>query len=579
MRLPSGSDLHRRLAFPALAAVVVSLAPTLPAQQLTEQVDVRVVQVPVVVWRGDEPVRGLTKEDFDVFVNGERQQIDYFDVVEFDGLSEAPPAQAEPAVERVAPRRDQRRLTVLVFDVRNSSYQSIRQALPHARKIVESAAPEDVFSVAVFNGAPYVKYAVPFTADRSAVARAVSTLRPGGAGDPLALTVTGDERASVGLVVEPPSSTIGVEGGYTNEVITGMETTEDAIEVLSGVRIPSATGAVRQDEEWLGDMNARSWAYALAAVADDLAPLEGIKQVTLFSEGIRFERAGLSANVPEMQRLHRHFRKAGAVLDIIDVGGLRAPGGQAGTGGFSAAYDTSEIAPDRGAPQGMFAAANGTGGRVIHGTGVENAVRIFADTRSVTYMLGLRPVAGERENNEIVVRLKDRSLSTRLSYRRGYSTLREKRQGMSRMELADTLLNDVPQDDVTVKLYADHRGTVDVGMPSNELLAHAMRGLVTLDVILYLYNEANEVVGWKWRKMRLDERSTRDLLKGAELVRRERFSLLPGRYTAKAIVHVEERDLVGYRRLDFEVTETVSHADREADPSGSRKVRANDPQR
>src|SRR2546423_420904 len=91
----------------SVAAVLISLA----AQgQYRERVEVEIVDVPVYVTNNGAGVTGLTKDDFELFVNGKPQHIDYFDPIDFSA-----PAPAVASEQPAAPRdiRDRRLFLLL----------------------------------------------------------------------------------------------------------------------------------------------------------------------------------------------------------------------------------------------------------------------------------------------------------------------------------------------------------------------------------------------------------------------------------------------------------------------------------
>src|SRR5689334_6456730 len=95
-----------RIAF----AVSLLLVPLAAPAQMRESVTVEVVEVPVYITTTDgQPIRGLTKDAFQLFVDGKAQPIEYFDAVDFatNGAAQAP--QARPLRER--------RLYLLLFDL------------------------------------------------------------------------------------------------------------------------------------------------------------------------------------------------------------------------------------------------------------------------------------------------------------------------------------------------------------------------------------------------------------------------------------------------------------------------------
>ena len=52
--------------------------------QTREEVTVQLIDVPVYVFSRGKPIRNLTKDDFELFVNGKPQAIDYFDPIAFE---------------------------------------------------------------------------------------------------------------------------------------------------------------------------------------------------------------------------------------------------------------------------------------------------------------------------------------------------------------------------------------------------------------------------------------------------------------------------------------------------------------
>ena len=77
-----GTDRSARRTVPWLAAAVAVAVTAQPLPQMQESVDVRVVNVDVVVTDFEgRPVRGLRREDFRLWVNGRPAEVDYFTAV------------------------------------------------------------------------------------------------------------------------------------------------------------------------------------------------------------------------------------------------------------------------------------------------------------------------------------------------------------------------------------------------------------------------------------------------------------------------------------------------------------------
>src|SRR5947209_9450173 len=122
-----------------VSSLLLLLALPLFSATTREVHTVEVVQVPVYVSTSAGAVTGLTRDNFELFVNGKRQPFQYFDVVDF--ASSAATARPDPR---------QRRLYCLVFDLFYASPNEIHRAQVAAAQIVERAARDDVFAVATY---------------------------------------------------------------------------------------------------------------------------------------------------------------------------------------------------------------------------------------------------------------------------------------------------------------------------------------------------------------------------------------------------------------------------------------------
>src|SRR5258706_6889098 len=85
-----------------LGAVLCVMSPAY--SQFKESIEVALVSVPVYVSVHNEPVRGLTRDDFELLVNGKPQEIEYFDVTEFfsPGQADKPTSSLVMAAPEVA---------------------------------------------------------------------------------------------------------------------------------------------------------------------------------------------------------------------------------------------------------------------------------------------------------------------------------------------------------------------------------------------------------------------------------------------------------------------------------------------
>ena len=108
------------------AATAVIFAASVVFGQVKESVTVSVVEVPVtVVDRGGNPIKGLTRENFEIIDEGKKREISSLDSIDFssvESMSLASPLN--PAA---------RRNFLLVFDLTFSSPNSISRAQQGAR--------------------------------------------------------------------------------------------------------------------------------------------------------------------------------------------------------------------------------------------------------------------------------------------------------------------------------------------------------------------------------------------------------------------------------------------------------------
>jgi VWFA-related protein len=538
-----GSRVSRKLSVLAILAVLAAAAPPLSAQTYDESIDVRVIQIPVNVSRGGKPVEGLTRDDFELFVNGRRQEIAYFDTLEF--AESGTPREGRPPTATVD--LTERRLTLLLFDAANSSFQNMRLATRQVEELVTRSSPGDYFAVGLLPAGRGVRYIVPFTHDRSAIRHAVSTLSRSSAGDPLSLALAPQERARATAALRGLPSAATAEQQHADYLEEGVAEFEEAVGAGrgSGLQVPSLLNNLEGDRRWRSEFATADWIEALGAMAGDLAPLEGVKQVVLFSEAMAIASSSPMIYGPRIDRMHAKFRRSGVILHVVDIAGLRLPG---------RVDDGAPSTPDL-----FFSAAGGTGGRVIHGTGIENAVRVLGESRSVTYLLGFHPPANEAENNRIRVKVRGQRFAA-VSYRQGYTRAGNQARDASGLLLADIMLNDIRRNDLTVNIRVSGREPVrlEVTVPGDEFLGHERLDSITADVIVYVFDAAGNVAVSNHRRFSVDAAKSREALSGRFVVITELFSLASGRYVAKALVRVTGRDLMGFHRAEFTLEDRAS---------------------
>src|SRR5690349_1061551 len=152
------------------AALLLSLTSGIArAQRFGEAVEVTVVEVPVtVVDRAGNPVQGLKREDFEVYDDGKRVPVEYFEVVDLATITAAPGRPLPPVAYRNF---------LLLFDLANSKPGTIGRAQVAARDFVGSnLTPRDLVAVAIYTPSNGLNLLTSFTADRALVTKAIDSL-------------------------------------------------------------------------------------------------------------------------------------------------------------------------------------------------------------------------------------------------------------------------------------------------------------------------------------------------------------------------------------------------------------------
>src|SRR5436190_5473392 len=165
--------MKRCIAVLALFSLVFPLSAQQQSQKFGEQLDVTVVEVAVnVVGRDGSSVRGLTKDNFEVFDDGQKRAVEYFDVVD------TAPAQrkanfSSPRIANPVARRS----FLLVFDLTNSVPGTIVRARDAARQfIAKDVRDGDLVAVSSFSVERGFRLITAFTSDRDLLINAVDSL-------------------------------------------------------------------------------------------------------------------------------------------------------------------------------------------------------------------------------------------------------------------------------------------------------------------------------------------------------------------------------------------------------------------
>ena len=539
------------------ALLLLLLAAALGAQPLRESITVEVVNVPVYVHRGEQPVEGLTRESFELLVNGKPQAIEYFDVI---GAAD-PGAKADAAA--VARTMRERRLFLLIFDIAFSRPFQIEKAREAALQLLAGAKPGDYFAVATFAPHKGIQVLVPFTPDTTAVTLAVKGT-VAGIEDPLRIAVPRALRTSMmaqmaGVEAVPNPRDASERPSSADDEGTPRDG--------DGNPIPApgmSKGQARERNRRMTLEEQRpiieEQLSTLANLARRLSALEGQKHVVLLSEGFdmsalddprRQVGATKDLTAPYIAKLFEQmaepFRSSGVFLHTLEVSGLAA-----GQARFAVGNDAGS--PSLGVvrrQEGMNLLASHTGGEYLHDRNdLHAALADVTNTYRHGYLLGFRPANAKDGYNSISVRLKGQR-GAKVTHRFGFETTTPVVNRADALHLADIILNDVPQNGVPAQL-AMREGRLIALIPRDQLAAVLGGQWGRAELMVYVFDASGSALDFR--------RAVIDVPAGANDVYPVSvvLGLPPGPYTIKALLRAG--DSLGLSRVKLNVTAPVVQA-------------------
>jgi VWFA-related protein len=535
--------MNRRLILLASALLLVS-SQAFAAHR--EVATVEVVQIPVYISHDGRAVTGLTKNDFELYVNGQRQTVDYFDTIDFAGL---------PAEAASDPR--QRRLYLLTFDLRFSTRAALQRAQRAAEQYVDRALPGDVFGVATYTANHSLQFVVPFTRDQALLHRALRGLGSARAGDPLFLTVRTDG-GSMARPDRPATQAFGFMRDLNlqplraaaEDEIRALSRLADRMAVLEGQKhvVLLSGGFDAELIHGVPSVASGYGAFAMSAPAGygTFAMLNGSGDnmfgrpsgngndlfPTSYPAVMGNPQLGSDPRLGRyLEEMYGHFTAASVFLDAIDIEGLR-PGQRS--------IDN----------EGLFTLTRDTGGTLVERTSDMNvAIQELTDKQRVVYVLGFRPTSG-RKTNGIRVEVRNAPSGANVTYRPSYSNEISLPASNDALRLADVLMNDLPQTGLSLRASVtatEKKAVVDVDIATRELLALSDSQDIEAEALVYVYS-GNSVVAFKQRRITIESARV-DPAKSVRLS--EQFDLPDGHYAAKVLVRFG--DQIGFVRSDFVV--------------------------
>lgn len=549
-----------------LVAALILVFTTAYAQRFGEAVQVTIIEVPVtVVDRSGNPVRGLTKADFELFDDGKKVPIDYFEVVDMTTVSKEDDEDEAAPPPAVATRN-----FLLLFDLANSSPGTIERASQAAREFVDTQIGErDQAAVAVFTNQAGAKMVTNFTRDRKLLANAIDTLghpKYFKLSDPLMISGTVIYPDQAGGGSAPGSGAAGDAKASINAAIAEMVGEQDRV------------ARVAADSEARNRLKIQLTNFGL--VARSLDKLQGQKQIILLSEGFdakiisgredmslektraendavmsgevwkvnQEDRFGSSTSVNEVRTMADLFNRSDVTLHAIDIKGLRV--------GVDASAGVKKSSNES-----LHLITKPTGGTVFQNANdMKDNFQRMLKRQEVIYVLGFtaRTTGKPGKFRTLKVKSKAGEVSHRAGFYEPGAAVTDLEKTLS---LAEMLMTDAPIDDVEVSLAATplpgpggkSRVPVLVEIPGNRLLEDVKGNAATANLFLYAFDENGAVSDFLQQRISLDLSKAGEAVRGAGVRYFGTLRLVPGNYAVKALVRVEETGRVGLHRSDITV--------------------------
>lgn len=410
----------KRLTIAAAATAIVCTASF--AQQLSERIEVNVVNVDVTVMSKGAPVRNLTRADFDVFEDGKRQTITNFyasdetqTTVTPSAIAAAAPAAPAPVVQ---PDERFRRKVLVLIDNHHTSLRGRDRALAQLEAMVNDKFHGDYdWSIGIIGRG--VTLVLPLTSDKTAVHEALGFVRRLATRGDGTVTIAGAiDSGGVTLTkqVEKPSWSV-----FDKDMIGRQQQASDSDDteraLASKFTVPAIVDAAR------GFASTPGRKIVLLVTGDlGLNDVDFVSSGTLNSaisvrgtSGLRVneEQANKRAMESVRRALVEEANSAGVSFFLWNVEGLQGAD-------LTQAHGTNISTLTNNSAE--FWIANETGGRLVAGNDPAKSLQEFDTTSSSFYSLGYTPShPDDGKYHAITVRLKHPG-NYALSYRSGYSS-------------------------------------------------------------------------------------------------------------------------------------------------------------
>jgi len=349
-----------------------------------------------VVDRDGRPVPGLKTTDFQVTVDGKPRRVVTADFVKLAGGRSAPGESGSPAAGAIPGRR-----YVLVVDQHNIQPGGLKVAASAARTFLRQLGPDDQVALVVVPAGG----SVSLTSDHERVARALENLH--GSGEVLRSEVFAHVSVSEALRLESVGSDACDPGGRIPAALATILERNGCLAATMPEDERSSccrqiVGEIRQEVTSIQQATSQSL-MALESLLRALRGVEGRKTIILFSQRLVTGGGGSLDRRNDLGAVGRLAGPANANLYVLHLSRGMFDGIDASVRQEAALPFGDETA----GREGLEVIAGAAGGAIFSVVaGADFAFERIARETSAYYLLGLEPVADDRDGKPHQIRVR-----------------------------------------------------------------------------------------------------------------------------------------------------------------------------
>jgi len=388
---------------------------------LVEKIDVSVVNVDVTVTdRHGQPVRNLTRDDFEIIEDGKPQPISNFYVVEnAEARTESGPAAASAP----PPERFRRKVLVLVDNL-NTSVHGRNEALARLEEFINQHFDDGRYDWSIATVDSRVHLLLPMTSDKKILHDVVAEIRRGGTKRGLKAPIARGESvtaSSFSSITDLPGDAPSQRVQATKEFQTQNKNFDEEMALTEQTMFAgNTTDAVVDAARAFGSSEGRK----MILLVTGYMPFSRVSPLHRMSSGLGNHMEEINLNDRRLMamrdRIIREANASNTSFYIINGEGMEVgASGENVTKATMATPSDGSSAPDTSA---MYWVAGETGGAYLPSNRIDQSLTEFDRRAANFYSLGFAPKhAEDARYHRIVVNLKGHP-ELKLQYRDGYSS-------------------------------------------------------------------------------------------------------------------------------------------------------------